>query len=49
MRALFEAFMAILREYRPGDMSFHRKYFEKWKKDFLDFPKIVYKSDVTEI
>jgi len=43
------AFMAILKAYRPGDLSFHRKYVEKWKRDFLDFPKIVYKSEVTEI
>lgn len=43
------AFMAISKAYRPEDLSFHRKYAEKWKKDFLDFPKIVYKPEVTEI
>jgi hypothetical protein len=43
------AFMATSKAYRPEDLSFHRKYVEKWKKHFLDFPKIVYKSDVTEI
>jgi len=43
------AFMAISRAYRPEDLSFHRKYNEKWKKHFLDFPKIVYKPEVTEV
>lgn len=44
------AFMAILKAYRPEDLSFHRKYVEKWKKDFLNFPKIVYRTEeVTEI
>jgi hypothetical protein len=43
------ALMAISKEYRPEDLSFHRKYVEKWKRDFLDFPNIVYKSEVTEI
>ena len=42
------AVMAISKAYRPEDLSFHRKYVEKWKKDFLDFPKIVYKTEVTE-
>jgi len=43
------AIMAVSKEYRPTDLSFHRKYVEKWKRDFLDFPKIVYKSDFTEV
>lgn len=44
------AYRAILGEYRPDELiAFSRKYLEKWKKDFLDFPQIVYKSELTEI
>lgn len=42
-------FMAVSKAYRPEDLSFQRKYVEKWKKDFLDFPKIVYKADFTQV
>lgn len=43
-------FMAALREYRPAELvNFGRKYVEKWQKDFLEFPKIIYKPEVTEV
>jgi hypothetical protein len=44
------AYRAVLHEYRPDELvNFSRKYLEKWQKDFLDFPKIVYKEELTEV
>jgi hypothetical protein len=50
MSMAISSFMAMLKEYRPGERAaFGRKYVEKWQKDFLDFPTITYKSELTEI
>lgn len=44
------AYRAVLTEYRPEELvNFSRKYLEKWQKDFLHFPKIIYKEELTEV
>lgn len=46
----FSTFRGMLNEYRPGEVQlFNRKYVEKWRKDFLNFPKIRYEPEVTNI
>lgn len=43
-------FRRILQEYRDGELpAFSRKYSEKWKDEFINFPKIVVKSETTRI
>jgi hypothetical protein len=43
-------FRRVLEEYRAGELpAFSRKYSEKWKSEFLNFPKINVKSETTRI
>jgi hypothetical protein len=43
-------FRRVLQEYRPGELPlFSRKYAEKWKNEFINFPKITVKAETTRI
>ena len=43
-------FRRILKEYRPGELPlFSRKYVEKWKNEFINFPKIKVNIETTRI
>jgi len=43
-------YMRILEEYRPSELAaFGRKYKENWQKEFMNFLKIIYKEESTEI
>lgn len=46
----FSTFRRILEEYRPGELSaFSRKYMEKWRREFMNFPRITYQVNFTRI
>lgn len=40
----------VLQEYRPGELeNFARKYAEKWKRDFINIPKITINTNTVHI
>jgi hypothetical protein len=40
----------VLQEYRPGELeNFARKYAEKWKRDFINIPKITVNTNPVHI
>jgi hypothetical protein len=46
----FHTFRAVLKEYRPGEIQvFNRKYLEKWKREFMNFPSIKYEPITSKI